>query len=208
MSAAGWHRLWFVQRPRVLAVLSTPAQLYDALATAARPSQERLHHRNLFAGGRRYYLRLIPQGFELRCDSKAFWNSRQRTARSAVVHGVVTQTGDLTTLRLEARIRVAYLLRSLFMPVWMTGLVIAAPWSPLVTGVLLVGLLGFGLAGSHFEAALQAHEMMFFVEKALEELPEGEIARLPAQTESAVITPTQREFSGEWARFYEKQRGG
>lgn len=201
-----WRRVLRVQRPVALAVGATPAMTLGALADAARPSQSRLHHRDLFAGGRRYYMRGAAEGFEIRSDSKTFWSSKRRTARAAVIEGTLAQAGSITTVRLDARLRPLYLLMALLMPTWMTVLVITVPWSPLLTGSIVAALYGFALLGCRFGAALQAHEMIYFVRKALEDLPPAVMAELAASNDS-VIDPALRDFDVEWQRFYEARRG-
>jgi hypothetical protein len=200
-----WRRVLRVQRPVALAVGASAAVTLGALADAARPSQSRLHHRDLFVGGRRYYMRGAADGFEIRSDSKTFWSSKRRTPRAAVIEGTLTEAGSITTVRLDARLRPLYLLMALLMPTWMTVLVVAVPWSPLLTGSVVAALYGLALFGCRFGAALQAHEMTYFVRKALEDLPPAVVGELPASTDS-VIDPAQRDFDAEWQRFYEARR--
>ena len=63
-----------------------------------------------------------------------------------------------------------------------------------------------GVVAAHFDAALQAHDMIVFVRKALEELPPAEMTLLAAANET-IIAPAQRDFGEEWERFYEDRRG-
>lgn len=200
-----WRRLWRVYPTGLLTVAASPAECLQTISTAARPSQSRLHLRNVFANGRRYYLRPLLEGFELHSDSATFWNRRRRTQRAAIIEGELVPAGDITTVRLYARMRVRYWLLALFMPTWIASIVIYAPWPPALTVVVIVSLYGLALAGTRLEAALQAHEMVFFVRKALEDLPAGNIAELSAQTD-VIIDPAQREFPSEWERFYEEMR--
>jgi len=135
-----WQRLLRVHPQVTLVVDAPPAIAMNTLLMATRPSQSRLHHRDLFAGGRRYYLRLRNDGFQLISDSKTPWHSRRRTARTAILDGSLSAAGSLTTVRLHARLRLRYLVIGLLMPLWMSALVIAAPWSLEVT-ILIVILL-------------------------------------------------------------------
>jgi hypothetical protein len=190
-----------------LAVAAPPSAIMAALLQAARPSQTRLQHRDLFVEGRRYYLRSYHDGFELRSDSKTLWGRKRRTARAAVVQGSFGEAGAITTVRLRGRLRTPHLLVSLLFPAWMSALVVAAPWSPLLTAIIVAALLVFALAAAHYDAALQAHDMIFFVRKALEELPTAEMTLLAATNET-IIDPAKRDFSEEWERFYEDRRSG
>lgn len=199
-------QLWSVGQSVALAVVAPPSVIMAALLQAARPSQTRLQHRDLFVEGRRYYLRSYPDGFELRSDSKTLWGRKRRTARAAVVLGSFGEAGAVTTIRLRGRLRTPHLLMSLLFPAWMSALVVAAPWSPQVTAIIVSALLLFALAGAHFDAALQAHDMIAFVRKALEDLPPAEMTLLAAANET-IIDATQRDFGEEWQRFYEDRRG-
>jgi hypothetical protein len=201
-----WQQLLRVHPLVTLMVNAPPAVALDTLATATRPSQSRLHHRDLFVNGRRYYLRLQNDGFQLASDSKTPWHSRRRTTRIAIVDGVFNVAGNLTTVRLHARLRLRYLLIGLLMPLWMSALVVAAPWSAEITILIVILLFFLSIASIRLSAALQAHEMIFFARKALEDLPAGEIAPLAAATD-VVIDAQQRDFNVEWARFYEDRVG-
>ncbi|MDX2136851.1 MAG: hypothetical protein SF123_02060 [Chloroflexota bacterium] len=201
-----WQRLLRVH-PQVTLVVDAPPDIaMNTLLMAARPSQSRLHHRDLFASGRRYYLRQQRDGFQLVSDSKTPWHSRRRTARTAIVDGSLSAAGSLTTVRLHARLRLRYLLIGLLMPLWMSALVVTAPWSPEITVVIVISLFFLSIASIRLSAALQAHEMIFFARKALEDLPAGEIVPLAAATD-VVIDARQRDFNTEWARFYEDRAG-
>jgi hypothetical protein len=201
-----WQRLLRVHPQVTLVVDAPPAIAMNTLLMATRPSQSRLHHRDLFAGGRRYYLRLRNDGFQLISDSKTPWHSRRRTARTAILDGSLSAAGSLTTVRLHARLRLRYLVIGLLMPLWMSALVIAAPWSLEVTILIVILLFFLSIASIRLSAALQAHEMVFFARKVLEDLPAGEIAPLAAATD-VVIDAKQDDFNAEWARFYEDLAG-
>jgi hypothetical protein len=200
-----WRRLWRLQAPVNLTVAASPVVCLQTITTAARPSQTRLHHRNLFANGRRYYVYPLEAGFELRSDSKTVWNRRRRTARAAILDAEVIPAGAVTTVRIHSRMRVAYFMLTLLLPSWMASIVVFAPWSPALTVAIVTTLFGLALASSRLDAALQAHDMIYFVRTALEDLPPGEIGILGARTD-VIINPVQREFAQEWARFYDEMQ--
>jgi hypothetical protein len=200
-------QLWQVLPSVALGVAAPPSAVLAALDEAAHPSQTRLHHRDLFVEGRRYYLRPHAGGFELRSDSKTRWHRKRRTGRAAVLVGSFGAAGEVTTLRLRGRLRTPHLFVSLLFPLWMAALVIATPWSLGVTTFTVAALLLLALAAAHFEAALQAHDMIVFVRKALEELPAAEQMQLVAANE-VIINPVQRDFRAEWERYYEDRREG
>ncbi|MCC6615465.1 MAG: hypothetical protein IT320_18475 [Anaerolineae bacterium] len=198
-----WYRLWRVQPLTTIAVGATPSVCLHTLAMAARPSQKRLHLRDLFVGGRRYYIRLHRAGFVLQSDAVTFWNRRQRTRRSALLAGEVAAVGVVTTVRLDARLQVMHALFVLLLPTWLSALVVYAPWHPALITSIIIALYFLAIAWLRLDATLQARDMIYFVRKALEDLPEGEIGLLAQQTDD-VITPLEREFQVEWDRFYEE----
>jgi hypothetical protein len=53
---------------------------------------------------------------------------------------------------------------------------------------------------------LQAGEMVFFVQKALEDLAPAEVPALPAHSENTVTL--EREFREQWDKFYEEHKAG
>jgi hypothetical protein len=79
------------------------------------------------------------------------------------------------------------------------------PWPRLVSIGIVVLLFALSLLGHRFNAALQASEMIFFVQKALEDLPPAELSQLaPAGPE--VVTHQADEFRQQWQKFYEEHR--
>ncbi len=72
--------LWQVHPPGTLMIGAAPEACLHTLLTATRPSTSRLHHRELFHDGRRYYVQRQSSGFRLTSDTRVFWGSkRQRT---------------------------------------------------------------------------------------------------------------------------------
>jgi len=201
-----WSRLWRIHPLTIIAVGAPPDDCIHTLASAARPSQARLHLRDLFAGGRRYYFRPDKAGFVLQSDAVTFWHRRRRTRRSALLAGEIAALGTVTTVKLDARLQAPHALVVMLLPTWMSALVAYAPWHPVLVTVIIIALYFLAIAWLRLDAALQARDMIYFVRKALEDLPEGEIGLLAQQTDD-VITPREREFQVEWDRFYEEMHG-
>ncbi|NWG16055.1 MAG: hypothetical protein HXY41_05410 [Chloroflexi bacterium] len=194
--------LWLVLPPATLTVRAAPVECVKALALAARPSQQRLHLRNLFAEGRRYYLQPIEGGFRLTCNSKIPWR-RGRTTIAALLLGHFSDAGDgVTRLDLRARMRMIFLLDIFFIPSFITSLLVFAPWPPWLILTLALTLYGLSWTWHRLTAALQAEEMLFFVQKALEDLSPYHTPALSASTPEQV-TP---EFREEWDKFYRKNK--
>jgi hypothetical protein len=189
----------------VLTVQASPAVCLRTLATAARPSQERLHLRDLFTEGRRYYLHPSRKGFRLTSNSRVPWR-RGRTGFTAVVSGTFSPAGDVTRILLRARITIPYLVQVFFIPVFISSIIIFAPWQRPVIGAAILLLFGLSWFGHRLNAMLQAGEMVFFVQKALEDLAPADIPLIPANSDNTVTL--EREFRQQWNKFYEEHKAG
>jgi hypothetical protein len=192
---------WFVARPGIFMVQATPALCLSTLKTAAKPSTKRLHLRNLFESGRRYQITSRDDGFRITTTSKVRWHYRKRTGSSAVLTGTFTALNDnITRIDLSARIHVGYLLDIFLLPFLIGCIVVYAPWHPLVIGLALTGLFGLSWTGHRYNAILEAHAMMWFVQKALEALVPAEVRELRAGTDSVIY-----DFQQAWNTFYDEQ---
>jgi hypothetical protein len=86
------------------------------------------------------------------------------------------------------------------MPTFFASIIIYMPWNPLVLAFLIALLYVLSLLSYRMNAALQVNEMIYFVQKAFEDLPPVVIPELPAPGADVVVTTS--DFSAEWARFY------
>ncbi len=195
-------RLWYIQPERILLVRATPDQCMQTLARAARPSTERLHLRNLFTDGRRYHLKPAKDGFQLNSTSRTLWR-RGRGRVASVLWGNVSEISTgVTRIDLRARMTLGFLLDVFLVPAWMGLLLIFGPL-PLPVGVGLSGvLLGLSWVWHWYAAVLQATEMVYFVQVALDDLP---AATIPALAGDHVI---DAEFAQQWQKFYDAHRDG
>jgi hypothetical protein len=199
-----WQALWQLHPPVALVVRASQTACLQTLMIAAKPSAERLHLRNLFADGRRYYVQPKAEGFRLTSDNRVFWSRRRsRTRVAAVVMGEFSSLDDeITFIRLHSRIRAMYLFSGLLLPIFFTSIVIYMPWPRLIVSAVIVLLFALSLLEHRLNAALQVNEMIYFVQKALEDLPTVEAAALPASGPDVVAPPTMADFREQWYRFY------
>jgi hypothetical protein len=199
-------RLWYVYPSVVMTVQAPPRECLKALALASKPGVARLHLRNLFTDGRRYYLDPRKDGFWLTSNSKIPWRRRARTTVAAVLYGEFSDAGGGgTRIHLRARMRLLFLLDIFIVPAFMTSLLIFAPWSPGVIIALILTLFFLSWMGHRLTATLQAAEMVYFIERALEDIAP---VTIPALTAAAPDVITQdREFRQQWEKFYEAHKG-
>jgi hypothetical protein len=199
-----YARAWALHSPVLLIASVSSEECLRLLTLAAKPSQQRLHLRDLFSEGRRYYLSPHKEGFRLQSSSKYPWGGKQRTPFTADLIGSLTPVSDnITSVRLRVRTNWLYVLRGLFVPAWMASIVIFLPYPPVLVTGLIIALFGLSLLGSRLNASLQATHLIFFVQKALEELPPVDLPLLPA---AGIDVVQQPDFQREWDRFYRRQR--
>jgi len=198
-----------IHPPVVLLVGAGQDDCLMALAAAARPSAERLHLRELFRDGRRYYLSPTVNGFRLYTDARRWGSGAGRTSPAAVLDGELAAMGQgdspVTLLRLQAHMRPAYVLAALAFPAFVVLLVVASPvenpWKPLLAGAIIV----LSLLTQRFEAAYQAHVLAEFVRKALDGLPR--VASLQLDGGRGPMVDGSSGFAQAWDRFYAEQTG-
>ncbi|MBL8119449.1 MAG: hypothetical protein JNJ78_18085 [Anaerolineae bacterium] len=199
------ERLWYVHPVVQLVVTTTPDGCLRALAEATRPNLNQLQHRNLFLDGRRYYIEAIQNGFYLTTNSTVPWRRRSRTALAGIVHGEFVAVGESSTLlRLRARMRWLYWLDIFPVPLFMTSLLIFAPWpQPVITG-LIITLFTLSIVSHRLTAALQATDTVYFVQKVLEDLTPYAPPLLPPSSPDVVTTG--QNFGEAWQKFYDQHK--
>ncbi len=169
------------------------------MRTAAKPSTQRLHLRNLFADGRRYFVEGNPDGFRMMTTRNVAFRYRRRTTATAILRGRFTPFGELTRVDLTARINTGYLVSSFVIPSFMASLLVYMPWSPALVAVMIATLYGLSWMGHRYNARAEAHEMVWFVQKTLEDATVYEIPTLAAST--AEVVDIHEDFEAEWSRF-------
>ena len=198
-------RLWYVYPAVIMTVGVPPRECLKTLVLAAKPGVDRLHLRNLFTDGRRYFLDPRADGFWLTSNSKVSWR-RSRTSVAAVLHGEFSDAGNGSTrILVRARMRLLYLLEAFFIPAFVTSILIFAPWPHWLIVALALVLFGLSWLSHRLTATLQAAEMVYFIERALEDIAPVEIPVLAATAET-IITPDV-EFRQQWEKFYQEHKG-
>jgi hypothetical protein len=208
-------RIWYVGSPVVFMFQAAPAECLERLKLASKPSARRLHQLNLFQQGRRYFVQPKRDGFRLTTTRRLLWRYRKRTTAVAVANATVSAiSDDITRIDMQTRMGFIYVLSSLAIPVFMTTILVYVPWPPVVIAVSLITLYGLSWAGHRLNAIIEAHEMVWFVQKALEDLDPAEIARMDAYSSAGTIFEQphrhvydDRDFAAEWERFMEEQGG-
>lgn len=197
-------RVWYTHAPQVVLVRATPAVCLQTLAAATKPSTRRLHLRNLFADGRRYLLQPTDDGFRMKSTTRVAWR-RQRSRAASVLHGRCDELSEgVTHIEMQVRMSVPFLLDVFLLPAWMTLLLVAGPLPrPVGIGASVI-ILALSWVWHRTTAMMQAVDMIYFVQVALNDLPEYIPEELPRTTEDNVI---YADFEQQWRKFYEDQSG-
>lgn len=196
------HQVWYVHPAHMLLVGATPLACVQTLTQAAQPSAQRLHLRNLFAEGRRYYLRPDEAGFRMRSTIRVPWRRRQRTRAASVLQATCHEMADgMTRIDLRARMTLMFFLDVFVMPGWMSALLLFGPL-PRQAGIgasLLI--LGLSWVWHRYTAIMQAMDMVYFIQVALGDLPEATLPELPAVANDTIYA----DFQQAWQKFYDEQ---
>jgi hypothetical protein len=131
---------------------------------------------------------------------------RRRRSRSAsVLHGTCDElTEGVTHVEMQVRMTAAFFLDVFLLPTWMSLLLITGPLSlPVGVGASLLILL-LSWIWHRYTAMIQALDMIYFVQVALNDLPEYIPEQLPQSTDDNVI---YADFEQQWRKFYEDQSG-
>lgn len=197
-------RIWYIHSPPVvLMVQATPALCMQTLAAAAKPSTQRLHLRNLFIQGRRYHIQAQQGGFRLTTTRHVIWRYRKRTSSTAVMRGTLARFEEnITRVELNVRMNFGYLLDIFLVPLFITSFLIFTPWNRAVILGCLAMLYGLSWIGHRYNAALEAHDMIWFVQKALDDLVPAQVMVLPTRADDTVYY--NRDFGEAWQRFYKE----
>jgi hypothetical protein len=195
----GLRRIWSILDPLSINVDAPPDRCMAMLYDAAQPSTDRLHLREAFSEGRRYFIERTSTGFRMTTTSRTLFNRRRRTVALCVLSARIIDAGDArTSLAISARLRLAALVPALWVPVAMVWLLLPVPWPrSLIVGVLGL-VVAFGWTAFRYGAALEATEMVFFLYKAFENVPKFSMGRLPPPNDTVVAA---HEFDSMWDKF-------
>jgi hypothetical protein len=206
------RRIWYVY-PHLTLLINLPAdEVVSLLEEAARPSKDRLHLQEIFLSGRRYLLEKRKGGFTLLTTSKSYWRYTEgllgirRRTRSAAKMVTYTVNIDAGYTRMEVRqhIRLGYLIDILWIPLFLSTIMLGVPW-PWWTGVVMgVILLGLSYGYHYYNAAFQANEMAFFLLKVLREHMVTDLPELAPSSSNVMYS--EQSFTSEWEKFYQSRR--
>jgi len=198
--------MWYVHPDITLIAYGSPAVVLGMLVQASKPSTERLHLRNLFAHGRRYhFVGGSADGFRMQTTSKVPWRRRERTRATAILNANFKKLDDdLTQINITANIRLANMYTGFLVPIFFTPLFLFAVWHhPVVRIAMMIGIYGFAWMAYRYSAAVDAHDMVYFIEQSLVDLMPKSVAELAEHVPHVV--DRREEFSDAWEKFYESQ---
>jgi hypothetical protein len=206
ISWAVLQRVWYVHEFTVLTVQATPAMCFQTMLIASKPSVDRLQLRDLFNDGRRYYLQPRENGFRMTCNSSLRWRYRRRTGEITVLTGAFEPIGNGgTRISIRARISVPYLLDVFWLPLFMTTIIpFVLRWAVEVRIGALIALYVLSWASHRAHAQLQAVEMLYFINRVLEEFGPAIIPEL--QPSTANVVDQRPDFMTEWEKFYREHK--
>jgi hypothetical protein len=195
--------------PPAALVIGAPAdECLRLLIASTRPSTRKLHLRDLFADGRRYYIQPNPDGFRLTSDNTPMWARRgQRSTVTAYLIGTFARLetdANITLVRMRARMYRLAWLRALLLPTVFAGIVLYFPWSAALETAAIVLFYATSLVAARLNAAIQVNEMMYFVHKVFADLPPVVPRELPER--HADVVYGSGDFAAEWQRFYESRQ--
>ncbi|MGB1288054.1 MAG: hypothetical protein ACPG7F_16065 [Aggregatilineales bacterium] len=199
------QHIWYVHDGAVLTVAAAPRQCMHILEKASRPRVNRLDFSNLYMHGQRYSLHMLDDlHFMMTVTRSVAWRYRSRTSSSTVLYGrfVKSDTQDVH-LHLTGRIRLFYILQFLLLPLFITSIIIFMPWHPIWIASFVIALFILSWVGHRYHAALEAHDMVFFIQRVLDEhrpMP------APILAEGAHIDYEDASFGEAWEKFYRTHR--
>ncbi|MGJ3237465.1 MAG: hypothetical protein ACFE0Q_02050 [Anaerolineae bacterium] len=199
------HHMWFVYTSSHIYLTLSPAQAYQVLEKATRPSVKRLGLRKLFVNSRRYFIRNTRNGgFQMMTTSRTWWHPKRRTPATAILSGTFEPVEGLgNRIKLSSHIKLRYFLSQFLWPTFISSIVIFLDWFPLTISACILALYGLSVLVHRYTAKLEAHEITFFIETVLGDF-RPEIAGQLSNAHADVVMPDDA-FTNEWARHVEKQ---
>ncbi len=199
-------KIWYVHHEVTLIAYASPAVCLGVLVTSSKPSIERLHLRNLFVHGRRYhFVSGSHEGFQMRTTSKVPWQHRGRTRSTATLTAKFNALDDdLTQINITANFLPINIIYSLVVPIFFTPLFLFAIWNhPIIRILMTVAIYGLAVIAYRYNAAVDAHDMVYFIEKSLEDFMPNSVSELGSHVPH--IHNNRTDFPDAWEKFYQAQ---
>ncbi len=204
MSRRALHNLRSVLNPVTINVNLPPEACLEILSTASRPSSERLHLREAFVEGRRYHIESTSDGFRMATTSKTLFNRKRRTDPLCLMTARLSASGNhQTSVSIQTQTRLAAYVYSLWVPLGMATVLWPVPWPRILIVGVLGGIFGLAWAALRYGAALEATEMLYFIQKAFEDVPKFSLGLLPASADTIV---GGHDFEVLWEQFVRARR--
>lgn len=188
-------------RPIHLNVAIPAESVARTLDAAAIPSTQRLHMRDAFADGRRYFIDAFDGGFRMATTSKSLFARGQRTSAMCVLRARVEAITDAESrISLEPRLRGIAIVGALVVPTVLSLLLLPVPWPPALIALICAAAYGASIVGLLAGARLEAYEMLYFVEKAFEDMRKFSLAQLAPASQDIIGAQDFRELWSEHVR--------
>lgn len=195
--------LWSILDPVTFDVDLPPAVCLGMLGEAARPSASRLYLRDTFTEGRRYHITQTADGFRMSTTSHTLFNRHRRTQPGGYLTAQLAETGKASTkISIRGHLRPMALVYGLWIPLGTSILVWTVPWPPPLVIGLVAMLFSLAWSALKYGAAYEANEMIFFIRKTFEDVPQHVTKSLPAESGDIVGGET---FDALWNRLLKVQ---
>ncbi|GAB1420835.1 hypothetical protein MASR2M15_09590 [Anaerolineales bacterium] len=193
-------RMWYVEAKASVAVHLAPERCVGILASSTKPQIRNLEVRRLYKYGRRYFLRPTPGGFLLQTNHRVTWRPAKRTHPATTMHAYFEKRADQTYIRMRTRIHLMFLINALWVPLLFSIVVISLPWYSLIQIFLISALFTASFLTRRYQALLEAHDMLYFVETVLESV-RIERPLFADQSSAHVVYETPSDFRQVWQNF-------
>lgn len=200
-------RVWYVHPPGWVQVYATQDKCLETMIKAGKPSTKQLHLQRLYVDGRRYHISPNLEGFKMTVTRKIRWRYRGRTSYKAVMRGrFTTINDDITRIDMKFRVRVEYLLYAVGFPLFVASVVLPMGWGILTTVELLGIIFLLSWSAHRFNTRLEAHDMLWFVHKALEDFERAELVALESDSKETSVLYDREDFQRAWDAYLERHQ--
>ncbi|KXK53914.1 MAG: hypothetical protein OZ933_06900 [Chloroflexota bacterium] len=188
-------------RPNYLNVAIPAESVARTLEAAATPSAQRLHMRDAFAEGRRYAIAPSADGFRMATTSSSLFSRRRRTFASCLLNARIEPiTESESRISLEPHLRAPALISALIVPTVLSLLLLPVPWPPALILLICATAYAASITSLLAGARLEAHEMLYFVDKAFEDMRKFTLAQIAPIGQDVIGAQDFRELWSEHVR--------